>query len=155
MFVNLLKPNLPVMTIKYVVFFLVTLSGHALATDGQETIESLKFDSLDLRIIERADSILKDASIWNKQDDRKCDDDISSGKYSLYCALYKGQMDLTGQYVHRRAAMEVVRLILEKYGDDRVKEHRLMDWNNHPDTTFKEVKKLLKEAMEEVRKRLK
>jgi hypothetical protein len=30
-----------------------------------------------------------------------------------------------------------------------------MDWNNHPDTTFEEVKKVLKESMEEVKRQLK
>jgi hypothetical protein len=30
-----------------------------------------------------------------------------------------------------------------------------MDWNNHPDTTFEEVKKVLKESMEEVKQQLK
>jgi hypothetical protein len=51
--------------------------------------------------------------------------------------------------------MQIIRFTLEKYENGRVKEHRLMDWNNHPDTTFEEVKKVLKESMEEVKRQLK
>ena len=124
---------------------------------GQENEENrnLVFDSTDLRIIQRADSILSSPLIWNKQDDRECSDDISAGKYSLYCALYKASIDITGVYIHRRAAMQIVRFTLEKYENGRVKNHRLMDWNNHPDTTFEEVKKVLKESIQTVKQQLK
>ena len=121
---------------------------------GQEENRNLVFNNTDLKIIQRADSLLKDKSVWSKQDDRECDDDIANGKYSLYCALYKASVDVAGEYIHRRPAMQIVRFTLEKYENGRVKNHRLMDWNNHPDTTFEEVKKVLKESMEEVRKRL-
>ena len=118
---------------------------------AQETEErNLVFDSLDLKIIKKADSILTDSLRWNKQDDRECADDITSGHYSLYCALYKASIDIAGEYVHRRAAMQIVRFTLEKYENGRVQNHRLMDWNNHPDTTFKEIKKVLKEAIDTV-----
>lgn len=112
-------------------------------------------DSIDLKIIQRADSILSDKTIWNKKDDRKCDDDISEGRYSLFCALYKASIDVTGEYVHRRPAMQIVRFTLEKYENGRVVNHRLMDWNNHPDTKFEEVKKVLKESIDEVKRQLK
>jgi hypothetical protein len=119
-----------------------------------EENRNLVFDSADLKIIQRADSILSDSLKWNKQDDRECTDDIKTGNYSLYCALYKASIDITGEYVHRRSAMQIVRFTLEKYENGRVKNHRLMDWNNHPDTTFKEVKKVLQESIEAVKKQL-
>jgi hypothetical protein len=123
---------------------------------GQEPVENrnLMFDSVDLRIIQRADSILSDSLKWNKHDDRECTDDIATGNYSLYCALYKASIDIAGEYVHRRAAMQIVRFTLEKYDSGRVTNHRLMDWNNHPETTFKEVKKVLKESIDTVVKQL-
>ena len=129
----------------------------SLLTAGQTTEEdrNLVFDSLDLKIIQRADSILSEPSKWNKQDDRECDDDIANRKYSLYCSLYKASIDITGIYVHRRAAMQIVRFTLEKYENGRVKEHRLMDWNNHPDTSFEEIKKVLRESIETVKQQLK
>lgn len=124
------------------------------ATFSQTENRDLLFDSLDLKIIQRADFILSDASVWNKNDDRECEDDISNGSYSLFCALFKASVDVTGEYEHRRAAMQQVRFTLEKYEDGRVTAHRLMDWNNHPKTTFEEVKKVLEEAVQEVQIKL-
>jgi hypothetical protein len=140
---------------KIFIFLAVVLIS--LSSVGQTSGENrnLKFDSLDLRIIQRADSILLNPSKWNKQDDRECSDDITNGKFSLFCSLYKASFDIAGEYIHRRSAMQIIRFTLEKYENGRVKEHRLMDWNNHPDTTFEEVKKVLKESMEEVKRQLK
>jgi len=130
------------------------LTLYARAQDTTKEDRNLVFDSSDLKIIQRADSLLSSSSIWNKQDDRECSDDISTGHYSLYCALYKASIEITGVYVHRRAAMQIVRFTLEKYENGRVKNHRLMDWNNHPDTSFEEVKKVLKESIETVKQQL-
>jgi hypothetical protein len=138
-------------------FIFISIFSISLSTVGQTTKENqnLIFDSLDLKIIRRADSILIDQSKWNKQDERECNDDIANKKYSLYCSLYKASLDIAGEYIHRRPAMQIVRFTLEKYENGRVKEHRLMDWNNHPDTTFDEVKKVLRESMEAVKQQLK
>lgn len=140
---------------KTIIFLL--FSGLSTLAFGQESEETrlLIFDSTDLKIIMRADSILSKPSQWNKQDDRVCDDDILSGKYSLFCCLYKASVDIAKEYNHRRAAMQIVRFTLEKYENGRVVNHRLMDWNNHPDTTFEEVKKVLGESIEIVQKQLK
>lgn len=137
---------------------LTLVSIAANAQNMQETDSGsrpLMFDSSDLKIIEQADSILSDSLNWSKQDDRVCDDDIAVGTYSLFCALYKASLDVAGEYAHRRPAMQIVRLTLEKYENGRVKEHRLMDWNNHPETTFEEVKKVLEESKETVKNQLK
>lgn len=132
---------------------MVTLCVNAQDTTAEN--RNLVFDSTDLDIIQRADSILSSPSIWNKQDDRECSDDMAMGHYSLYCALYKASLDITGVYVHRKAAMQIVRFTLEKYDNGRVINHRLMDWNNHPDTTFDEVKKVLRESIQTVKQQLK
>ena len=115
---------------------------------------ALHFGATDLKIVERADVILSDPSKWNRHDDRECNDDIANATYSLYCALYKASLDIAGVYIHRRPAMEIVRRIIDKYGQGRVKHHRLMDWNNHPDTTFAEVKKVLKESIAAIQQQL-
>ena len=138
-----------------IVIFGTILTLCASAQDTTEENRNLIFDSSDLKIIQRADSILSSPSIWNKQDDRECNDDISKGYYSLYCALYKASIEITGVYVHRRAAMQIVRFTLEKYDNGRVINHRLMDWNNHPDTTFDEIKMVLRESMQSVKQQLK
>jgi len=47
----------------------------------------------DLRILQKADALLKDASVWNRHDDRVCDDDEAGGKRSLFCALQKADRE--------------------------------------------------------------
>ncbi len=123
--------------------------------NADEENRNLTFDSTDLKILQRADLILADSSKWSKQDDRECEDDIANGKYSLFCALYKASIDVAGVYQHRRNGMQLARFTLEKYENGRVKEHRLMDWNNHPDTTFEDVKKVLRETIEAITQNLK
>jgi len=136
---------------KQILFFLSVLFTSQLAiAQSSEENRNLVFNSIDLKIIQRADSILYDTSKWNKQDDRKCDDDIANGRYSLFCALYKASIDISGEYIHRRSAMQIVRFTLERYDNGRVVHHRLMDWNNHPDTSFEEVKTVLKESIDKV-----
>lgn len=49
---------------------------------------------------------------------------------------------------------QIVRFTLKKYENGRVINHRLMDWNNHPETTFDEVKKVLQESIEEIKTNL-
>src|SRR5262245_40629952 len=48
----------------------------------------------DLRILLKADELLKDESVWNRKDDRECDDDEATGKRSLFCALQKACIDV-------------------------------------------------------------
>jgi len=138
-------------------FMLALVSGSAYGQSATDTIENrnLVFDSTDLKIIQRADSILTDTLKWNKQDDRKCEDDIANNRFSFFCVLYKASVDITGEYIHRRPAMQIVRYTLEKYENGRVKNHRLMDWNNHPDTNFEDVKKVLRESIDAVKQKLK
>jgi len=50
----------------------------------------------DLRIIERADRILSDASKWNRADDRICKD--TETNWSLFCAIEKATTEVLGSY---------------------------------------------------------
>ena len=50
----------------------------------------------DLRILLKAEELLKDESVWNRKDDRECDDDEATGKRSLFCALQKACIDVLG-----------------------------------------------------------
>jgi hypothetical protein len=131
-------------------FRLIQSEGYSVKVEDLSENKVLVFDSTDLLIIQKADSILSDQSNWNKDDDRYCFDDIHKGRYSLYCALYKASVDITGEYEHRRPVMQQVRFIIDKYGQDRVINHRLMDWNNHSETSFGEVKQVLKEATDSI-----
>jgi hypothetical protein len=114
----------------------------------------LIFDTLDLKILQKADAILSDSSKWNKNDNRKCDDDIANDRYSLYCALSKARLETIGKYERGKPALKIVEFTIKKYEQRRVVENPLSEWNNHPDTTFEELKKVLKESMDEVKKQL-
>jgi hypothetical protein len=109
----------------------------------------------DLRILVRADELLKDESVWNRKDDRECDDDEATGKRSLFCALQKACIDVLGAYDHRRVALQEVRFAVEDATRGQDFEHRLRDFNNLPTTRLADVKKVLRVATDRVKSRLK
>ena len=108
----------------------------------------------DLRILERANALLKDEHAWNRNDDRACDDDKAAGKWSLFCALETACTEVLGEYDHRRAALQEVRFVVEEVTRGREFEHRLMDFNNLPETRFDDVKQVLRTSALRVAARL-
>ena len=109
----------------------------------------------DLRILEKADALLKDESGWNRSDDRACDDDRAAGKFSLFCALETACTEVLGEYDHRRPALQEVRVVVEEATQQRRFEHRLMDFNNLPETRFDDIKRVLRTSAQRVAARLK
>ena len=108
----------------------------------------------DLQILIRADEILIDETVWNREDDRICDDDELAGRRSLFCALHKACIEVLGAYDHRRVALQEVRFAIVDATEGRKFAHRLRDYNNHPDTRFDDVKRILVIAREKVSIRL-
>lgn len=108
----------------------------------------------DLRILVRADELLADASVWNRSDDRECEDDEATGKRSLFCALHSASIEVLGSYDHRRVALQEVRFAIEQVTKGREFEHRLMDFNNLPETTLADVRAVLRIARDRVSARL-
>ena len=109
----------------------------------------------DVRILMKAAELLKDETVWNRADDRECNDDESTGKRSLFCALQKACIDVLGTYDHRRAALQEVRFAVEDATRGQDFEHRLRDFNNLPTTRLADVKAVLQVALERVKSRLK
>ena len=109
----------------------------------------------DLRILLKAEELLKDESVWNRKDDRECDDDEATGKRSLFCALQKACLDVLGAYDHRRVALQEVRFAVEDATGDQDFEHRLRDFNNLPTTRLADIRKVLQVATDRVKSRLK
>jgi hypothetical protein len=111
----------------------------------------------DLRILERADALLTDESSWNRRDDKKCDDDDRSHKWSLYCAIETGCRDAGVSCEHTQVASQEVRFAIEAVapGAARFEEGRLTGFNNQPSTRFEDVKTVLRLARERVQARLK
>jgi hypothetical protein len=116
----------------------------------------LVFDEADLQILKRAYALLSDNSKWNKNEDWNCDDDISSKKYSLFCAIRTASQEVVGTWEDDpfRPATRLLIMTIKKYENRRVVGSLFQDWNNHPDTTFEEVKQVLNEAINEVSKQL-
>jgi hypothetical protein len=107
----------------------------------------------DIRIVERAKEILNSPEKWNRADNRKCPETAQT--FSLYCALEEATVEISGHFEHRGAAMQEARFVID---DDLAKgnhyEHRLMNYNNDPKTTFADTRKFFSLIEERIEKRL-
>jgi hypothetical protein len=108
----------------------------------------------DLQILEGANALLKDESSWNRNDDKQCDDDDNSRRWSLYCAIEAACRDVVGTCEHTRVASQEVRFAIEEVTRGKQFEGRLMGFNNLPATRFEDIKSVLRVARERVRARL-
>ena len=109
-------------------------------------------DALDLAVLDGALSRLDDDARWDRNDDRECATEDET--VSLYCALYFASLEYLGRYEHRRTAMQEVRFAIEDATDGREFEHRLMDFNNLPDTSLADVRGVIRTARDRVAARL-
>lgn len=99
---------------------------------------------LDQKIVQEAAEILSNESAWNRADNRQCPANATT--WSIYCAMEKATIAVTGGFHHRRPALEVVRTIVEERSKARSYHHYLMDYNNDPTTRLSDVQSLFKEA---------
>jgi hypothetical protein len=107
----------------------------------------------DVRIVQRAREILNSQSKWNRADTRKCPADAKT--FSLYCALEKATDEVSGKFKHRGAAMQEARFVIDEIAPNaKSYEHRLMNYNNDPTTTFADLQKFFRLLDARVSKRL-
>jgi hypothetical protein len=111
-----------------------------------DTAHEIAPGDLDREIVKRAALILSSESVWNRADDRRCPSTATT--WSIYCAMERATIEVTGAFHHRRPALEVVREIIEQRTAGRQYQHRLMDYNNDPSTHLNDVRSLFKEALE-------
>jgi hypothetical protein len=118
-----------------------------LAFDLDASSESREItpNSLDQKIVQEAARLLSTPAVWNRADNRKCP--ASATTWSIYCAMIKASITVTGGSHHRRPAMETVRAIVDKRTATRDYHHRLMEYNNDPTTTLNDVQSLFSEAL--------
>ena len=109
-------------------------------------------DRQDLMILDSAAFRLSDVLVWDRADDRKCGPQDET--FSLYCSLYFGSMDTIGEYQHRRTALQEVRFAIEDATGGREFDHRMMDFNNLSETSFDDVKDVIRTARARVQSRL-
>lgn len=107
----------------------------------------------DMRLLVRTSELLAQESAWNRSDDRQCQDDETSGRRSLFCALQAASIEVLGRYDHRRVALQEVRFAIQEATRGREFEHRLMEFNNLPETSLADVQAVLKIARERVEAR--
>ena len=107
----------------------------------------------DIRIVQRAREILNSPAKWNRKDNRQCP--ATKTTYSLYCALEKATVEVSKKFEHRGAAMQEARFAIDEVlAKGNHYEHRLMDFNNDPKTTFADVQKFFSLIEERIKKRL-
>jgi hypothetical protein len=107
----------------------------------------------DIQIVQRARAILSSPSKWNRADTRICTKGATT--FSLYCALEKATDEVSGNFEHRGAAMQEARFLIDEITANRNYQHRLMDYNNDPTTTFADIQKVFRLLEERITKRLK
>ena len=107
--------------------------------------------TVDLNILIKADELLSSEDLWEKDIVSTCND---ATKLSLYCALEKASIIVLGKYVHRQPALQEVRFSIDDHYRDRWEKHRLIDFNANQNTTFKDIKDVLKKATETVEGKL-
>jgi len=135
-----------------------TYEGECLDAQGQAGFMTLTRDwpllgkdlepsEEDVRILRRAAEILHDEPVWNRDDERICEDDERNGSWSLFCALYRASLDVTGEYLHLRPAMEAVRWTARQRAGEVQLVHILRDFNNLPTMTFEDIQAVLQETI--------
>jgi len=133
-------------------FRLIAAQNTAVSTSDELERRDQAVTDEDLRILHRADEILSSAAVWNRHDTRVCHP--TDKTWSLFCALEKASLDVLGEYRHREVALQEVRFAVEDVTKGIEFEHRLMDYNNLPSTTFEDIKAVLKVATDRVAARL-
>lgn len=120
---------------------LAALAGCATAPPPAYEERDQPVSAQDLEILDKANALLASESDWNRKDTRECPPGALT--LSLFCALQKASIEALGSYDHRRVALQEVRFAIEDVSGGREFEHRLMDFNNLPETTFGDIKKVL------------
>lgn len=147
------KPYLLILAALLTLNFTATVNAQEKTTTADDPDARPPVTKDDVKIAQRAREILATPAKWNRADNRKCPDDAKT--FSLYCALEKATTEVSGKFAHRGAAMQEARFVIDDIAPNKDKyEHRLMDWNNDPITTFADLQKVLRLIEERITKRL-
>ena len=109
---------------------------------------------VDLETLEMTDNLLSDPANWHQEDDRKCENDIKNGKWSLFCALKHSSIEKMGEYNHHNTAMQAVRFVIDDLIPDHRYAHTLMDFNNSQSTTHTDILNALDSAKNRIKQQL-
>jgi len=127
-------------------------SAHQKTAPADDSNARPPVSKVDLLIIRRAGEILNSEAVWNRADNRVCPEDAKT--FSLYCALEKASKEIS-TLEHRSAVMQEARFVIDEIAPKRNYEHRLMNYNNDPSTTFADINKVMRVVEERVAAKLK
>lgn len=136
----------------------ITNDGVLISYDGERyylgkpklELRSLKTDSRDVAVLQRAQELLNSAENWNQSGRQTCED---LDRLSLFCALQRAQIDVLGRYNHRQPANQLVRFVIEDRFPNRWSRHRLADFNTNPATTHADVLEVVGQALKRAKQR--
>lgn len=135
-------------------FFLIILTCDLIACRATH-INSVATQE-DYEILMEAKRLLSEESKWTRNEDTQCD--LEAKQWTLFCALQKASYVVTGTYELRRIALEDTRYVVDQMmnstGLETVERRRLIDFNNHPTTTFSDIQKVLDLSLVRVETRL-
>lgn len=134
-----LSAGLQMCIVAFVAVGVASVSGRA-AQVSDDSQSRPPVSKIDLQIVKKARQILNSPEKWNRADNRRCP--VTETRFSLYCALEEATYELTHDFMHRGAAMQEARFVIDDDlapGNDY--QHRLMDYNNDPHTTFADVQR--------------
>jgi len=135
----------------YVGWFPVT--GFSIAADTMRFQFDGKHEvppnAVDREILERASTVITSDAVWNRADNRQCPADAKT--WSIYCAVERAMIEVTGGFNHRRPAGQLVREIVDTRSNGRDYKHRMMDYNNDPRTQLSDVRSLFAEAIAKIK----
>jgi hypothetical protein len=114
-----------------------------------DTAKQVPASGLDREVLKNAATIITSDSVWNRADNRKCAPAATT--WSIYCAVQRATIEVTGGFHHRRPAMELVRQIVEERSQGKSYHHRLMGYNNDPSTRLEDVRSLFGEAIARIK----
>ena len=124
-----------------------------LALSAQDSDINPPVSEGDIRIVQRARDILDSPEKWNRADNRRCP--AAQTTYSLYCALEEATQEVSKKFEHRGAAMQQARFVIDEVlAKGNHYQHRLMNYNNDPKTTFADVQRFFTLLEERIRKQL-
>lgn len=106
-------------------------------------------NALDREILQHASTVITSEAVWNRADDRKCPAQATT--WSIYCAVERAMIEVTGGFNHRRPAGQLVRQIVDDRSANRNYSHRMMDYNNDPRTVMADVRSLFAEAIARIK----
>jgi hypothetical protein len=126
--------------------FSVSPSAMHFQFDGKHEVPP---NALDKEILEHASTVITSDAVWNRADDRECPADATT--WSIYCAVERAMIEVTGGFNHRRPAGQFVRQIVDERSANRNYSHRMMDYNNDPRTVMADVRSLFAEAIARIK----